>query len=249
LASLGFEIVEKFKRIESIDDIDTVFGKIRISILDYYEQLIDLLKEDKTFEKMLQILFGAAELYSKDEIYELETYSLIKKGEKYYEAFSLHFQEYLEFHHKDDLIGEKLWDLLSKTEKQLRQFIFEGMREIYGANWMESQETNENTQKKIAVLKKQKEKDTAKYGLIAASVSILEHTYWKDLFQFVIHEWDTVFSSKFGEDKPYWELRSNFLNLIRNPLAHQNPEFITDTDRARAEAYCNEILNILQPPQ
>ncbi len=249
LASLGFEIVEKFRHNEPIEDIDNVFGKIRISILDYYEQLIDLLKEDKTFEKMLQILFGSAELrYSKDEIDELEMYSLVKKGKIYYEAFSLHFQEYLEFHHKGDLIGVLLWDLISKTEKQLRQFIFEGMRGIYGTNWIDSTTTNSNTQKKIAGLKKQKEKDTDRYGLMAASVSILEHTYWKDLFEIIINEWETVFSIKFGGDKIYWETRSKFLNKVRNPLAHQNPEFLTDSDRKRAEIYCKEILEKISLP-
>ena len=102
LASLGFEIVEKFRHNEPIEDIDIVFGKIRISILDYYEQLIDLLKEDKTFEKMLQILFGPVINVIDDDITELrDTYGLLKDlplpdGDKGLMAFSQHFQEYLQ---------------------------------------------------------------------------------------------------------------------------------------------------------
>jgi len=58
LALLGFEIVDAYKDIDDIDiDIDYIFKKtLLLQFSDYYELLIALLREDKTFKNLLQIL-------------------------------------------------------------------------------------------------------------------------------------------------------------------------------------------------
>jgi hypothetical protein len=94
LALLGFEIVETFKESQELD-IDVIFKKIRLQFADYYEQLIALLRQDKTFTHLLQIVFGPRIDVRPADIEELLVYGLIRKREKNFAAFSQHFHNYL----------------------------------------------------------------------------------------------------------------------------------------------------------
>jgi hypothetical protein len=96
LASLGFEIVEIFKEGHEVD-INTIFKKLQLQFIDYYEQLITVLREDNTFTNLLQILLGPKVNVKPTDIDQLFIYGLIKKGEKYFVGFSQHFHNYLRF--------------------------------------------------------------------------------------------------------------------------------------------------------
>ncbi len=52
LASLGFQVVERFKEVGEIN-IDAVFRRTQLQFSDYYELLISLLREDRTFANLL----------------------------------------------------------------------------------------------------------------------------------------------------------------------------------------------------
>jgi len=46
-----------------------------------------------------------------------------------------------------------------------------------------------------------------------------------------------------GGQKNDWSPIFSLLGKIRNPLAHNNPEFLTDSDKNLAEGYCKKILD------
>jgi hypothetical protein len=99
LAIFGFEIVEAFKEGISID-IHSIYKRIQLQLFNYYEQFIELLKEDKTYLKLIQILFGPKIDVKLNDIDELLIYGIISKSESGYVAFSKHFQGYLNVIHK-----------------------------------------------------------------------------------------------------------------------------------------------------
>ena len=77
-----------------------------------------------------------------------------------------------------------------------------------------------------------------------ASKNLIDFTYPYDLFKIVFAEWD-IFKQIFEKDKQYWEERARLISKIRNPLAHNRDETLTDYERQIAEGYCKEILNLL----
>ncbi len=256
LASLGFEIVENFKYNEPIADIDLVFSKIRLSILEYYEQLIDLLKEDKTFEKMLQILFGPIINVSDEDILELkDTYGLLQdinlaNNDKGLIAFSEHFQEYLQNLGK----GVDFWSLWTNLETLLREMITKIFKDKHKEEWQSNLiaffplffNGLETEEKKIegAIQKRAKSKDDYK------SENLLDYLDAQPLFEIILSKngWNNYFKDIFGGDKAKadFEKKMQLIIKIRNPYAHSRFKSIRPETVKQAEIYCEEILKTIK---
>jgi hypothetical protein len=257
LAALGFEIVENYKDTNTID-IDTTFNKIMLQFFDYYEQLISLLREDKTFINLLQILFGPKINVNPSDIDELLIYGLIKKGDQYFIAFSEHFQKYLKYKEKNETIEIDTWKFLGQTEKGLRQLILQVLKDYFGENWQEkyiNKYDNVPSKKKrlddiFKMLSDGYQRDLDQYGSLALNVTILDQTYIHQLFDyFILFSWEDLFKPIFKKDKKYWNAVKKSLESIRNPMAHQKIEVPLESEIKKAEENCKEILTIIEHHQ
>jgi len=254
LASLGFTIVEAFKENQKIN-IDDVFKKTQLQFLDYYDQLIALLREDSTFVKLLQILFGPKIDIKPYDIDELLIYGLIKKGDKYFIAFSQHFQNYLKFKEREEKIEIETWQLISQAEKGLRQLVLEIFIENFGENWKQGYlnlyadipEKKNRLCEIFERLESAYQRDIEQYGSLALSLTPLDETYVHQLFDyFILFSWDDLFRPIFQKDKKYWKKVKDDLELVRNPIAHQKIQLLLDSEIRKAEEYCTEILSIVK---
>jgi len=254
LALLGFEIVDFFKECLKID-IDLIFKKIQLQFLDYYEQLILLLREDKTFTNFLQILFGPKIDIRPTDIDELLIYGLIKKGEKYFTAFSQHFQNYLKYKEREEKVKVEVWKLISQTEKGLRQLILNVLKKNFGEKWEEvylNQYNNIPAKKKrlneiFAMLRSAFQRDIEEYGSLALNLSILDQTYIHQLFDyFILFSWDDLFKKVFKKEKKYWNEVKKCLERVRNPIAHQKLQVLLESEIKKTEEYCREIILIIK---
>jgi hypothetical protein len=256
LAFLGFEIVECYKNSESIENIDAIFDKIRLSVLEYYEQLIELLKEDKTFEKILQILFGPVINVIDDDIKELrDTYGLLQDiefadNDKGLVAFSTHFQEYLQN------VGKKIdfWSLWINLETSLRELITNTFKQKHQEEWQNMLIAYfplffngiETEDKKIkgAIHKRKNAREDYK------SDNLLDYLDAQPLFEIILSKngWNNYFKEIFGGDKAKkdFQKKMELIIMIRNPYAHSRFHSINPTTVQQAEIYCKEILEVLQ---
>jgi hypothetical protein len=252
LAFLGFEIVELYRADQSTGNIDVIFNKIHLSVSEYYEQLIDLLKEDNTFEKMLQILFGPMLNVTDDDIKELrDVYGLLEEvslpeGDKGLLAFSQHFQEYL------SNIGRKIdfWPLWVNLETTMREVISKVMENKFGNTWLTELENtfpthfigDVATAKEGAIAKRNKAKEDNK------SNNLLDYLDAYPLFEIVLSKkcWND-FKDIFGGDKmkAEFEKKIQLIVKIRNPYAHSRFNAINPTTVQQAEIYCKDILDKL----
>lgn len=168
-------------------------------------------------------------------------YGFIKGYGQGYVAFSGHFQTYLE------LVSREwdLWPLWSATERALRRFITGVMVNKYGENWIEELEKEKSHLK--AIFDRCREAQTKEKRTFGerASRNLIDFTYPQELFNIIFAEWNT-FKDYLGQDKNYWNQRSQLLAKIRNPLAHNRNESLHDYERQIAEGYCKEILDRLK---
>jgi|GEM_PF-524462 len=254
LAVLGFEIVEAFKEYKDID-IDDIFRKIQLQFFDYYEQLIDLLREDKTFTKLLQILFGPQIDVKPSDIEELSIYGLIKKTEKYFAAFSQHFQGYLKLKEREEKSEIETWQLISKAEKGMSELILKVFSENFGKNWedgyLNKYDSIPGKKKKLedtlSKLENVQKRDIQEYGNMALNLTLLDQTYIHQLFDyFILFSWDDLFKSIFKKEKPYWVKAKDVLGRVRNPYAHHKTELLMESEVKKAEEYCKEIISIVE---
>lgn len=239
LEMLGYEIVELFRETKMVD-VSKALKRVEQSFIHHYEHMLDVLDEDESLSKILQILFGPVIDTRPTDAEELQKYGLIKLTEQgNYVAFSEHFQTYLK------MISRQvdLWPLWRETEIALRQLVTEKMIEQYGEQWIgELCKAKLNLRPIFERCKEAQQREEKSFGS-RASRNLLDFAYPRDLFDIMFAEW-TTFSNVLGKDKNYWDQRAQLLSKIRNPLAHNRDQSLYDYERQTAEGYCKEILAI-----
>jgi len=241
LEMLGYEVVELFWE-KGIVDVDYAVKGIEQSIVDHYEHMLGVLSEDKSLNKLLQILFGPVIDAKPTDAEELQRYGLIQLNDKgNYTAFSEHFRTYLKMIERQ----VDLWPLWRETEIALRRIISEKMIEHYNEQWVDKLcKTKPRLKTIFERCQEAQQKEEKSFGS-RASRNLIDFTYPKDLFDIIFAEW-SIFGDIFGKDKNYWEQRAQILSKIRNPLAHHRDQVLDDYERQIAEGYCKEILTILE---
>ena len=147
LEMLGCEIVERFCQHQEID-VDKAADTISQSVFEHYDDMIRLLREEDTLNKLIQILFGPVIDVKLTDATGLQNYGLIKKTEKGYVAYSEHFHDYLKLNERTEFAAE-LWPIWRETEKALREVITIVMSKAYGEAWIEKLEKERPNLKRI----------------------------------------------------------------------------------------------------
>ena len=253
LDMLGCEIVEMRQKGLEIK-VQEAVTRIAQSLFKHYNQIVNLLKEDKNLPRLIQILFGPVIDVEQATVNEFLRYGLIRESEDgMYEGFSTHFHDFLRLMERKNS-GDDLWPIWRDTEKALRQFITTTMLEQYGESWVENLEKRhprfhkENQKTKEPGVFEQcrfaQQKDTRIFGN-RASQNLIDYTYPQTLFEIIFAEWNS-FQDTFGNDKQYWSNYAQHLSKIRNPLAHNRYESFREHELKIAEGYCEEILAKLE---
>jgi hypothetical protein len=247
LEMLGYEIVETSREEQKIE-VDKAAHRIIQSILDQYDRMVDLLREDGSLNKLLQILFGPVVDVKQNDVDGFLKYGFIKTYKDSYVGFSEHFHDFLKlvereidrsYMKRDEINLLILWQ---NTEKTLRGIITTMMMKKCGERWIEKLE-NSHPKSLKPIFQKSREarqKEEHSFGS-RASQNLIDFTYPQDLFAIIFAEWKNVFESIFGKDKKYWEERAQLLSKIRNPLAHNRNGVLQDYERKIAEGYCKEL--------
>jgi hypothetical protein len=221
---------------------DHRIGKSSLVYKAIYDRMTDLLREDGTLNKLLQILFGPVVDAQQTDADEFLRYGLIKATDQgVYVAFSTHFQTYLKLIERQT----ELWPVWREAELALRQLITTKMLEQYGEQWVAKLEkARPNLQRIFDGCREAQRREEAAFGS-RASRNLIDFTYPSDLFAIIFAEWNT-FRTRFGKDRGYWDQRAQLLAKIRNPLAHNRDAILYDYERQIAEGYCKEILTALR---
>jgi hypothetical protein len=247
LEMLGYEIVELFREEQKIE-VEQAANRIIQSFLDQYDRMVDLLREDGSLDKMLQILFGPVVDVKQTDVDEFLKYGLIKAYQESYVGFSEHFHNFLKLVEREIAMSHSKCDesnlliLWQNTEKILRQIITTKMLNLYGERWVEKLEKSYRQKLKPIFdgCREAQQKEKKSFGN-RASQNLIDFTYPKDLFAIIFAEWKGIFEPIFGGDKKYWEQRAQLLSKIRNPLAHNRDEVLQEYECKIAEGYCKEI--------
>ena len=248
LEMLGYEIVEMFRQNqEQKIDVGKAADSILQSIFDHYDDMIRLLREDETLNKLIQILFGPVIDVKQTDVTELQNYGLIKPTEHgTYAAYSEHFHDYLKLHERSTEFASDLWPLWRDTEKSLREVITTTMSEVYGDNWIEVLGKQRPNLKMIFDKCRKAQQTEEKSFKDRASQELIDFTYPADLFTIICAKglWNPHFEPIFGRNTN-WEECKQFLAKCRNPLAHNRDNILSSGQRKRLEGYCEDILDVL----
>lgn len=220
-------------------------------IFEFYEHLKKILEEDGLFDQLIKAAIGPHWNLSLEAISKLERYGMIKKdlNHQRYDAWSEHFQLYLEKCSRD----KPIWELWSQTEILIRDTIQNICEKSFGNEWTEKLKRRKNALPKlIQDCEERMHKELRSFGS-NASEKWLDYTYPNDLWSIISWEWQSfqdLFQGKEQQkNKNYWAERFQLLAKIRNPLAHNRTHSVSEYDMTLTQAYCQEIKSRLVPSQ
>jgi hypothetical protein len=244
LEMLGYEIVEVFCEQQQVN-VNVAFQKIERSFVNHYDSIVYLLQEDGNLGKLLQILFGPVINVKQTDVDEFLRYGFIRLSKQgTYSAFSEHFHSFLSLVERET----DLWSVWRDTEKNLRILLTSTLQDKYGSDWFSQLEKShpnlcldKQSRKNLFQKCRESQEREIKTWHDRASQNPLDFTYPQDLFAIILKEWQ-IFQPIFGRDKAYWDQRSQVISKVRNPLAHNRDDVISDYECQIAEGYCKEIL-------
>lgn len=247
------------------NDIDKIdLNEIRLELLHHLNTIEDTLNHENLLNKAIQLVVGPVYDVTKIQEEKLLKYQFLRiidnqeklnilgrlmgssfQG-KSYVLFSDYFTNIFE---QQYIQGIDYWPLWSETEKIIRNLIKVYVEEIFGPNWEVDIEAKfGSSQNWLSPYNELKETRKRTLNLFpSASENLIDYTLTKDMYNlFISPAWKDWFSEVFGEDKKTWSSRFVFLAQIRNPVAHNNKEFISNEQISQASEYCKLIKKAIK---
>ena len=235
-----YHILEQFYD-KTLEDIDTTVRSNENIFLNYYEDVEKHLRENSTFNNLLQVLFGPLVTVNRRDIDRLRKYGYLSQSSAgSIVSLSQDFKDFLYFTQRKT----ELWPVLSQVERGLRELIDKQMTGKYGVNWIDQiEKVNAGLKNTFKECRDNQQKEKAFFG--SASENLLDYTYIGTLFTIIFFEWG-IFQNIMRKDKNYWDQHQKIIVKIRNPLAHFRDEVPPESHKKIADGYCQEILDILR---
>ena len=215
-------------------------SNLKLSLMNNFDNIITILKEEKILNKAFQILIGPVYNLDQKSIEKLIKFGFIIKSDDLnrFICFSTFFQEYLFVKQKEF----DIWPLWNETEREVRELIKHFLYITYGDKWeIEFLKKYKNMKISLDNLQKQKQRNIKSFG-DRASESLIDYTYPLDMFDiFISTDWH-IYKDVFIGQKKDWKEKFFILSKVRNPIAHSNSNFITEDDHNLAVGICNLIL-------
>ena len=237
----NYETINEILYENNLDIAQIIKNKIQLNFYQHYDHIINLLKEERLYDKLIQLLVGPVFNLSQKDIEKLEKFGIISKTEDGYKTFSEFFYEYLQL--KSDSLD--YWPLWSQTEKKLRDLVKDYLEKNYSQNWEdEIKRKYPKIARKIDRLNEMREKNIKNFKE-KASKHLVDYTYPWDIYSiFIANDWN-YFQKVFRESLREWEKIFSHLAKVRNPIAHSNTLFVSENDKNLAIAYCEKIITII----
>ena len=249
-----------FRRGNFCTDINEI-EEIKIQLWHQFRTIQDTLENEGLLDKAIQLVLGPAYNVTKLEEERLLKYQFVKKvynevkinilgrltgpsADDYnlsYVCFSDYFTVYFDCQHWESI---DYWPLWTETEKAIRRIIKTYTKECFGEDW-ETEITAKygNSQNWSAQFGQVKAvRDREKKTFPNASKNLIDYTMSREMYNvFMAPAWNDWFKNVFVGNKKDWANKFNYLAEIRNPMAHNNREFISQEQITLATQYCEEI--------
>lgn len=247
------------------DNTNDVVATIKLQLWNQLQSIIDTLNHEKIFDKAIQLILGPVYNVTKIQEERLLKYEFIKVvdnstkvdllgrlvGARTEEGSYICFSDYFTLLLDQEFIANvDYWSLWTDTEKKIRELIkiYTQDSTIFSSDWETEIQAKFGDSKDWSDKFKQLLSTRTKTKRIfpSASSNLIDYTLTTDMYNvFMAKAWNDWFGKVFSGTKKEWAAKFNFLAEIRNPMAHNNREFISQDQILKAEEYCNEILRTI----
>ena len=233
IAFFAWEHVEQGERIDS-EWIRTIGGKL---VRDYLLQVTTILQDGPMLSKVVQVVVGPQWDVTTEDVAALCELGVLYEEQGELSGFSRTFEDHLR------LVGRDIdiWPLWRDTERALREVLERNLEQVHGSDWPKRlAKARPKLRPMIEKCQAAREQERKQFG--QASASILAYTYPMQLYELMTADWRSFAEPLLGRDKQDWATNFKVLAKVRNPLAHNREEAVTEADRKQAEGICHAIL-------
>ncbi len=217
-------------------DLEHAFEQVQLMFVEYYGELLRLLKEDESDRKLLEVVCGPVIKATRQDARKLERYQLIKSVGDQYQGFSNHFTQYLQTR----AITVDLWSLWTHTERMLRDFISATMQKRYGSDW--EIRVGEQHPKMRQIFEKCQgfRENSRKFQGDQVSERLIDYASPLDYWEIIDLHWD-AFHPSLQDTKADWLTRFKLIKAVRDPMAHSTAHTLHPDRIKQAEIYCRKL--------
>ena len=242
---------------------ESLLIEIRLALWHQFKTFQDTLKHENLLDKAVQLVIGPAYNVTSMQEEKLLKYQFINLVDnekkvnvlgrlmgpsidgKSYVCFSNYFTIFFDKEHWESI---DYWPLWTDTEKRIRGLIKIYINKCYSADWetelVAKFGSNKTWFERFESLKKVRERN--KQMFTNASDNLVDYTLTRDMYDiFMSVAWQDWFGKIFEGPKKDWSKKFTFLADIRNPMAHNNREFISQEVIQNATEVCNDIIRII----
>lgn len=229
------------KPISVTNTLTTILDDLKVRMYNEYSSIISLMEEEKLSSKLVQAIIGPLYDLRQIDVDRLLKYQLIREQEGYFFGFCEYFNDFIKLIQPNI----EIWPLWSETESELRNLVKFYLGKQYGNNWEHKfLSQHKMKQKFIENYRIMRQRNILQFGA-RASEHLVDYTYPFDCYAcFFSSDWQ-FFVKIFKKTTHEWSIVFSHLAKVRNPLAHNNPNFLSDSDRNVASGYCKEILHLI----
>lgn len=249
----------------SVSDINKI-EEIKLQLWHQFASIQDTLSNEKLLDKAIQLVLGPAYDVTKLEEERLLKYQFIRKVDneektrilgklvgpasddinQSYVCFSNYLTIYFDRQHWESI---DYWPLWTDTEKAIRRLIKYYIEETFSNDWETDIEAKYGSSNdwltRFNDLKRTRR--TSLLSFPQASNNLIDYTLTRDMYNvFMAKAWTDWFGNVFVGKKNDWATKFNYLADIRNPMAHNNREFISQEQIQKATNYCEEISRLIK---
>jgi hypothetical protein len=245
------------------DNANDVVSEIKLQLWNQLKSIIDTLSHEEIFDKAIQLILGPVYDVTKIDEEKLLKYEFIKVVDNLtkvnilgrlvgaqtiegtYVCFSDYFTQLLD---QEFIANIDYWPLWTNTEKKIRELIKIYITETFSSDWETEIYAKYGSSKdwsdQFNLLKATRTKSIRLFP--SASSNLIDYTLTRDMYNvFMAKAWNEWFGNVFSGTRKEWAAKFNYLAEIRNPMAHNNREFISKEQITIAGNYCDEILRVI----
>jgi len=244
-------------------DDSSQLNEIRLALWHQFKTFQDTLQHENLLDTAIQLVIGPAynvTSMQEEKLLKYQFIHLVDNEDKVnvlgrligpsidgqsYMCFSDYFTMFFDKEHWESI---DYWPLWTDTEKRIRGLIKIYVKECYSADWETEIAAKFGSSKtwndRFEGLKRVRNVDQKLFP--NASDNLVDYTLTRDMYDvFMSVAWQDWFGKVFEGQKKDWAKKFNFLADIRNPMAHNNREFISQETIQSATEICNDIIRII----
>ncbi|WP_322175961.1 ATP-binding protein [Acutalibacter caecimuris] len=230
-----------------VDLIDELWRDSRERVYTYYDDLISHLQKDGFLDELSSILFLKGKSVNKALKERMEDMGILRPlvSEDGFYAYSQDFTTYL----KLSKLNLPTWDLIIAVEERLKELMVSEYPQLMQDEFKNLSEEKCNKINDITGLRlcwKTVSGNCRKLIAHKDEIFLIDGLGFGFVVDCILYEknWKSRFSKRFPANDGDWYARLELMRKIRDPLAHSHGKYLSDSDLAQCNRYCEELIKL-----